>query len=104
MISSRPRAATPNLAVRWRWPNERQPTRRRHASRSLQMSAPVIEAVGLSRTYHVGDVDVHALQDASLTVERGEFVAIMGSSGSGKSTLMSILGCLDQPSSGQYFF
>jgi macrolide transport system ATP-binding/permease protein len=68
------------------------------------MSAPVIEAVGLSRTYHVGDVDVHALQDASLTVERGEFVAIMGSSGSGKSTLMSILGCLDQPSSGQYFF
>ena len=68
------------------------------------MSAPVIEAIGLSRTYHVGDIDVHALQDVSLSVERGEFVAIMGSSGSGKSTLMSILGCLDQPSGGQYFF
>jgi macrolide transport system ATP-binding/permease protein len=68
------------------------------------MSAPVIQALALSRTYHVGDVDVFALRDASLTIERGEFVAIMGSSGSGKSTLMSILGCLDQPSRGQYFF
>ena len=68
------------------------------------MSDAVIEVIGLSRTYHVGDVDVHALQDVSLTVTRGEFVAIMGSSGSGKSTLMSILGCLDQPSGGQYFF
>ncbi len=68
------------------------------------MSRPVIQAIGLSRTYRVGDVDVRALQDASLTVERGEFVAIMGSSGSGKSTLMSILGCLDQPTGGQYFF
>jgi len=68
------------------------------------MSTPVIQAIGLSRTYHVGDVDVQALQDVSLTIERGEFVAIMGSSGSGKSTLMSILGCLDPPSGGQYFF
>ncbi len=68
------------------------------------MSTPVIQAIGLTRTYHVGDVDVHALQDVSVTVERGEFVAIMGSSGSGKSTLMSILGCLDQPTGGQYLF
>ncbi|HLG83623.1 MAG TPA: ABC transporter permease [Bradyrhizobium sp.] len=68
------------------------------------MSAPIIRTNNLSRTYHVGDVDVHALADVSLTVERGEFVAIMGSSGSGKSTLMSILGCLDQPSGGQYVF
>jgi macrolide transport system ATP-binding/permease protein len=68
------------------------------------MSPPVIQSVGLVRTYHVGDIDVRALQDVSLTVERGEFVAIMGSSGSGKSTLMSILGCLDQPTGGQYLF
>lgn len=68
------------------------------------MSPPVIEAVTISRKYHIGDVDVFALRDVSLTVEHGEFVAIMGASGSGKSTLMSILGCLDQPSSGKYFF
>ena len=68
------------------------------------MPAPVIRAEHLSRTYHVGDVDVLALKDVSLVIERGEFVAIMGSSGSGKSTLMSILGCLDQPTSGRYYF
>ncbi|MBV9994561.1 MAG: ABC transporter permease [Caulobacteraceae bacterium] len=66
------------------------------------MATPVIEARGLSRTYHVGDIDVRALSSVDLTVERGEFVAIMGSSGSGKSTLMAILGCLDRPSSGEY--
>jgi macrolide transport system ATP-binding/permease protein len=68
------------------------------------MSEPVIKVEGVSRTYHVGDIDVHALNNVSVTVERGEFVAIMGSSGSGKSTLMSILGCLDRPTSGHYFF
>src|SRR5262249_21137338 len=56
------------------------------------------------RTYHVGDVDIHALCGVTFTIERGELVAIIGASGSGKSTLMSILGCLDRPTSGEYFF
>src|SRR5450631_2420180 len=68
------------------------------------MAEPVIKVEGVSRTYHVGDIDVHALNNVNVTIERGEFVAIMGSSGSGKSTLMSILGCLDRPSSGHYYF
>jgi len=66
-------------------------------------SEPVIRTYGLARTFHVGDVDVHALRGVDFAVARGEFVAIMGASGSGKSTLMAILGCLDRPTSGQYF-
>ena len=66
------------------------------------MSDLVIQASNLTRIYHVGDVDVHALAGVDLTVERGELIAIMGSSGSGKSTLMAILGCLDRPSAGEY--
>ena len=65
---------------------------------------PIIKLEHVTRTYHVGDVDVHALRDVNLTIETGEFVAIMGSSGSGKSTLMAVVGCLDRPSSGRYFF
>ena len=64
--------------------------------------AELIRITDLNKIYDSGAVQVHALKNINLTIERGEFVAIMGHSGSGKSTLMNILGCLDRPSSGTY--
>jgi putative ABC transport system ATP-binding protein len=64
---------------------------------------PVIRLEHISKIYGTGDTEVHALKDVNLTVDTGEYCAIMGPSGSGKSTAMNVIGCLDRPTSGSYY-
>ncbi|CAN1212859.1 ABC transporter ATP-binding protein [Tumidithrix helvetica PCC 7403] len=64
--------------------------------------ATMISIEGLTKTYHLGELDVPVLKEIDLSIQEGEYVAIMGTSGSGKSTLMNIIGCLDRPTSGLY--
>jgi putative ABC transport system ATP-binding protein len=93
------RSRTPReLPIVTRTPME-APTRTHGHSRSR---FPVIEVQDVEKTYELGEIKVHALRAVTLRIDRGDFVAIMGSSGSGKSTLMNILGCLDIPTRGRY--
>ena len=66
------------------------------------MASPVCVMENITKTFHTGEQDLHVLKGINLTIQQGEFTAIMGTSGSGKSTLMNLLGCLDVPTSGRY--
>ncbi len=66
------------------------------------MASPVCVMENITKTFHMGEQDLHVLKGINLTIRQGEFTAIMGTSGSGKSTLMNLLGCLDVPTSGRY--
>ena len=78
------------------------PARGRPSGEGARTRHPVIQLREVTKTYDLGQIKVRALRSVSLRIDRGDFVAIMGSSGSGKSTLMNIIGCLDIPTSGSY--
>ena len=95
------RSGPPGRSARPRPLVKRQPLSRQ-AGNGRQTRPPAILVREVTKTYELGQIKVRALRQVSLQIDRGDFVAIMGSSGSGKSTLMNILGCLDIPTSGRY--
>ena len=78
------------------------------AHREMRKKPPKIPEImrieNITKTYNMGDVEVHALAGVSLSIKRGDFVAIVGPSGSGKTTMLNLIGCIDRPSKGKIFF
>ena len=104
-VASVPSPSERGLGRRREYESQLQPVTPSLSQRERESSIdarPVIELENIHKTYTMGDVQVHALRGASLTIREGEFVAIMGASGSGKSTTMNIIGCLDRPTKGTY--
>mgnify|MGYP003674365935 FL=1 len=83
--------------------NQQKPSMVLNQKNRMVPKKKVIETKKISRVFKTGDIEVRALTDIDIVIEEGEFVVIMGSSGSGKSTLLHILGCLDKPTSGEYY-
>lgn len=86
--------------------NPVQPQSNMDPSQSINGSGfngkPIITLHDISKIYYAGEVSIHALSQIEITIEKGEFVAIIGQSGSGKTTLLDILGCLGRPTGGEY--